>query len=176
MRPRLWAALVLSAAMVALTGCDTGDTAVDRGSSSELDEQIAAELRGRSFRQFDPSVDANRRKGVVLRFSAEVSLWAQYAENEHAVNEWEITSTGYRVQKGGGRSEYTLHFEEPSSTQELPTRCDDCIQTSGVSISVRDVFDSGKIRFRLNDPDGVLPMPFPVFESWTRFEEDEIIQ
>ena len=26
--------------------------------------------------------------------------------------------------------------------------------------------------FRLNDPNGILPDPFPVFGSWTRFQED----
>ncbi|WP_419165155.1 hypothetical protein [Candidatus Palauibacter sp.] len=40
--------------------------------------------------------------------------------------------------------------------------------------AVRDVFDEEWIRFRVNDPDGALPSPFPVFTSWTRFREDEI--
>ena len=55
----------------------------------------------------------------------------------------------------------------------LPTQCENCIGTSEISISVRDVFDSEKISFKLNDPDESLPSPFPVFKSWTKFREDE---
>ena len=33
------------------------------------------------------------------------------------------------------------------------------------------MFDEGRIAFRLNDPEGVLPEPFPIFGSWTVFEE-----
>ena len=40
---------------------------------------------------------------------------------------------------------------------------------TGVSVSVRNVFDPDRIAFRLNDPDGVLPLPFPVFARWTEF-------
>ena len=46
----------------------------------------------------------------------------------------------------------------------LPTRCDDCIPNVGVSTSIREVFDSSKISFKLNDPNGILLPPFPVFE------------
>lgn len=56
--------------------------------------------------------------------------------------------------------------------QTIPTQCDNCIATEGVSLSIRDVFDSAKISLKLNDPDGVLPSPFPVFKSWTRFSAD----
>ena len=56
--------------------------------------------------------------------------------------------------------------------QTIPTQCDNCIATEGASLSIRDVFDSAKISLKLNDPDGVLPSPFPVFKSWTRFSED----
>ena len=46
------------------------------------------------------------------------------------------------------------------------------MEFSGLSISIRDVFDEDKIRFRVDDPQDSLPSPFPVFGSWTRFEED----
>ena len=87
------------------------------------------------------------------------------------MNEWEILADSYSVKASG--SEYTLSFNAPGSRQQIPTECEDCIPTKGVSISVRDLFDEGKIAFRVNDPDNVLPLPFPVFESWTRFSEDE---
>ena len=139
------------------------------------EERIKAELAHRSFRRFDPSVDASARKGVVLSFFGEIRLWAQYAEDGQAMNEWEIAASDYRIERAGGGPEHRLYFDGPRSAQELPARCDDCFQTSGLSISVRDLFDSGRISFRLNDPDRVLPPPFPVFESWTEFMEDEIV-
>lgn len=101
-----------------------------------------------SFRQFDPSKDANKRKAVILDFFDGVRLWAQYAEGNTALSEWEIFSDDYRVEKSG--SEYRIYFDAPRSVQILPTQCDNCIETSGISISIRDLFDSEKIRFKLN--------------------------
>lgn len=139
--------------------------------SSEEEELVKAELKGRSFRQFDPSRDANKRKGVILNFFSGVGLWAQYAEGSTALNEWEILADDYRVEKAG--SEYRIYFDAPHSVQTLPTQCDNCIETSGVSISVRNLFDSEKIQFKLNIDNDDFPRPFPIFESWTEFKEDE---
>ena len=139
--------------------------------SSEEEQRIKAELNDRSFRQFDPSKDADKRKGVILDFSNGVSLWAQYAEGMYALNEWEILSEDYRIEKAG--SEYRIYFEAPRSRQILPTACDNCIETTGISISIQNLFDSEKIRFRLNIDNDNLPRPFPIFESWTKFSEDE---
>ena len=63
----------------------------------------------------------------------------------------------------------------PASMQQFPDRCSDCILTSGVSVSVRDFFDRDGISFRVNDPNSLLPLPFPVFGSWVRFDEDEYV-
>jgi hypothetical protein len=83
--------------------------------SSEEAEQVKAELDNRSFRQFDPSKDANKRKGVILDFFNGIELWAQYAEGTTALNEWSITAKDYRIEKGG--SEYRIYFETPRSEQ-----------------------------------------------------------
>ncbi len=132
-------------------------------------------LKDRSFRQFAPSKEAMKRKGVILDFfdseSQIISLWAQYAEGETALKEWEIFAKDYRVEKAG--SEYRLYFTTPHSHQILPNECDNCIETAGISISIRNLFDNEKIEFKLNDGDDILPSPFPVFKSWTRFNEDE---
>ena len=138
-------------------------------------ERVKAELQDRSFRQFEPSVDASPRRGVILSFFGPLTIWAQYAEEGHALNEWEISADDYRIELHDGASEITLHLEQPASVQGIPTRCDDCIPTEGVSLSIRNVYDSERTEFRLNDPNGVLPPPFPVFESWTRFAEDEVV-
>ncbi len=139
--------------------------------SSEEEAEIKAELKNRSFRQFDPSKDADKRKGVILDFFNGIELWAQYAEGETALNEWSILAVDYHIVKSG--SEYRIYFEAPRSEQILPSQCDNCIETSGISISIRDLFDDEKIRFKLNIDDGNFPRPFPIFESWTKFNEDE---
>lgn len=137
-------------------------------------ERVKAELQDRSFRQFVPSKDGDPRRGVILSFFGPLTIWAQYSEGGHALNEWEIAADNYRIEQHGGLSEITLHLVEPTSAQGLPTRCDNCIPTEGVSLSIRNVFDRERTEFRVNDPNGVLPPPFPVFGSWTRFTEDEI--
>lgn len=141
----------------------------------EEEVRVKTELQDRSFRQFAPSKDALKRKGVILDFFDNdrqiIHLWAQYAEGDTALNEWEIIAKAYRVEKGG--SEYRLYFESPSSHQNLPNTCDDCIETEGVSISVRNLFDHDKIEFRINDKNEILPLPFPIFNTWTKFSEDE---
>ncbi len=170
---RLWLPFVLVLALIAVSSC--GAPAPPQPVIGEEAARIKAELDGRSFRQFEPSVDASPRKGVILDFFGAVGIWGQYAEDGHAVSEWEISSDSYRIERRSS-SEIALYLEQPVSMQALPTRCDNCIGTEGVSISVRDVFDSAKISFKLNDPHGVLPSPFPVFKSWTRFSEDEYVE
>ena len=141
--------------------------------SESEEDAIKAVLEDRSFRQFEPDVDASPRKGVILDFFNGVSLWAQYAEGNYAINEWEIRANDYRIERAADGSEIKIYFIEPSTTRTLPNRCENCIETAGVSISIRDVFDSKRIAFKLNDPEESLPSPFPVFESWTKFREDE---
>ena len=142
--------------------------------SLEEEEQVKAELKNRSFRQFDPSRDADKRKGVILDFFNGIELWAQYAEGETALSEWSITADDYRIEKAG--SEYRIYFEAPRSEQILPTQCHNCIETTGISISVQDLFDREKIRFKLNISNDDFPRPFPIFESWTTFSEDEYFE
>ena len=179
-------ALVVLLASLVLTGCGddsppvNGDPPqpVDGDPSEPVDqealERMAAELEGRSFRQFQPSLDASPRSGVILDFHDGLRMWAQYAEAGYAVYEWEITADSYRVESSADGSGIVLIPEGVTSEQEFPDPCLDCVPTAGVSISVRDVLDDDEIAFRINDPDNVLPVPFPVFGSWTRFREDEI--
>lgn len=142
---------------------------------SEEKEKVISQLNDRSFRQFAPSKDAMKSKGVILDFfnneESSISLWAQYAEGNTAINEWEIFAKEYRIEKKG--SEYILYFEEPRSHQNLPNKCDNCIELSGISVSIRNLFEDDKIQFKINDEDDVLPSPFPIFTSWTSFQEDE---
>ena len=138
--------------------------------------EIKAVLNDRSFRQFDPDVDASPRKGVILDFFNGVSLWAQYAEGNYAINEWEIRANDYLIERASDGSEIRIYFIEPSSMRILPTQCDNCIETAEISISIRNVFDSERIAFKLNDPDNSLLSPFPVFQSWTKFREDEYFE
>ncbi len=143
---------------------------------SAEEEKVKSELHDRSFRQFDPEKDASKRKAVIIDFFNDtegniIRLWAQYAEGDYALKEWEIFAKDYSVEKGG--SEYRLYFEKPNSYQNLPSKCNDCIETKGVSISIRNLYDEKKIQFKINDENKSLPSPFPVFKSWTKFNEDE---
>ena len=171
---RLSLLFVVTLALLAAWACDAAAPAGPVSGEEEM--RIKAELQDPSFRQFEPSRDADRRKGVILDFFGPISIWAQYAEGGQAVNEWEILSDDYRIEGDGSGSEVTLYFERPRSMQTFPTECDNCIPADNVSISIRNVFDSDTISFKLNDPDGSLPLPFPVFQSWTSFSEDEIME
>ena len=131
-------------------------------------------LHNRSFRRFDPSRDADMRRAVILEFFDGITLWAQYAEGEYAEKEWKISAKDYRILKGSG-SEYEFLFLDPRTRQQIPTECQDCIEISGVSVSVRGL-DDGAIAFKINDPEGNLPLPFPVFNRWARFPEDEYFE
>ena len=139
------------------------------------EERVKSALSDRSFRQFEPSVDASPRKGVILDFFNGMSLWAQYAEDAHAENEWEIIASDYSIEKHGDVSEITIHPVDPRAVQGLPTECDDCIEPVGISISIRNVLEDD-ISFKLNFPAGTLPPPFPVFDTWTTFLEDEYME
>lgn len=156
---------------------DEPDEYDERGDDAEVAEGIPGELRDRSFRQFEPHRDGNPRKAVILDFFGPgILLWAQYAEGAHAVDEWEIRAAEYRVEWDEGSAEATIHFENARYTQTFPEPCEDCVDVSAFSLSVRNVFDPARIEFRLNDPVGALPSPFPVFGDWTRFIEDEIFE
>ena len=164
--------LALAIALLLGTGC-TGPASSSPLSGAAA-EKVKAELSDRSFRQFAPGLDGDPRKAVVLDFFSPLTLWAQYAEADRAVSEWEIVSGDYMVKGDPEGSQVTLRLISPQTSQTFPTQCQDCIETVGVSISIRNVFNPDRIAFRINDPDGVLPSPFPVFQKWTTFYEDEI--
>ena len=152
-----------------------GDLGPAQPVTGDEDSRIRSVLEGRSFRQFVEHVDSDPRKGVIVDFTGGVGIWAQYAEGGYAVDEWEILADWYRIEKHGDASRITVHFVGPRSVQQFPSACEDCIPTEGVSVSIRNVFDEESIQFRINDPGGALPSPFPVFDSWTSFREDEYI-
>ena len=171
---RSWLTSVIVLAALAAWGCDSG---IPLGPVTDEDAaSIKSEMQDRSFRQFEPHKDGDPRKGVILDFFGPVAIWAQYAECDRAVYEWEIFADDYRIEGHGDGSEITIRLIQPGSRQTFPTECEDCIPTDSVTLSVRNVFDSDRISFRLNDPDGKLPLPFPVFHSWTAFTEDEYFE
>ncbi len=170
---KLWPLVLLAVSLLGSVFCSADGPPEPVGEAEAA--RIKAELADRSFRQFEPHVDGDPRKGVLLDFFGGVTLWAQFAERNHAVSEWEITAGDYRIERTrDDGSKITIHFIDPRTSQQFPEACEGCIETAGVSISIRNVFDAGRIAFRLNDPEGRLPSPFPVFTSWTAFREDEI--
>ena len=173
MMRRALALVALISALSIMLSC--GSSAREPVSGPE-EERIKSELSGRSFREFEPSRDASPRKGVILDFFNGIRLWAQYAEDGYAKYEWAIYSTDYRIESRGGGSEFEVLFVNPKSMHAIPTECENCIETSGLSISIRDISDSERISFKVNDPEGGLPLPFPVFGGWSKFEEDEYFE
>ena len=165
--------------LVALAACAKGITEYQRIDQSQIQTEanwkaeVREELEGRSFRQFRPGKDESPRKAVILDFSNGFRLWAQYSVDSHAVHEWEVSADSYRIDGKADDATFTIYLDNPRSTQEFPDPCDGCIQTEGLSISIRHVFSNEKIAFKLNDPERELPLPFPVFRSWTKFVEDE---
>ena len=159
--------------LILIASCTGGDEAQPVSQAEEA--RVKSALMDRSFRQFEPSVNASPRKGVILDFFHGVTIWAQYAEDAYALNEWEIAAGDYRVEKYGDLSQITIHPIDPRAVQGLPTECDDCIEPSRVSISIRNVLEEN-ISFKLNFPAGTLPPPFPVFDTWTEFQEDEYME
>lgn len=159
--------------VLAVSSC--GYESMFRPVSMDHGEAIKRALEGRSFRQFDPRVEATPRKAVILHFFDHIRLWAQYADDNQLINEWKIEADDYRIETAVDGTEIKLYFIDPVSERMLPDPCKICIDTLGISISVRDVFDSEKISFKVNDPNRILPSPFPVFKSWTRFNEDEFV-
>ena len=174
---RILVVSLLSLLAIAIAGCDFGgaDQAPDwlEGSSeAELEGRILSELQERSFRRFEPSRDASPRKGVILEFFDGPKVWGQYAVDDRAVNEWEVVAEDYHIGWNDNVSEVTITFHELWLMEGLPNKCDDCIHVSSFSLSIRDLFNREKISFKVNAPSDVLPPPFPIFTSWTRFEED----
>ena len=169
----------LLASLMVLAACSMGNADLSRIDQSQVVAEaewkaaVREEREGLSFRQFQPSKDGSPRKAVFLDFSSGIGLWAQYSKDGYAVNEWEIYADSYSIDGQAGDTIFTVFFDNPSSTQEFPDPCDGCIEIEQFSISIRNVFSSDKIAFRFNDPERVLPLPFPVFRSWTKFLEDE---
>ena len=105
---RLTLPLVVAVTLFILWSC--GPTSPAQPVSREEEARIKAELRDRSFRQLEPSRDASPRKGVILNFIGPISIWAQYAEGNRAVSEWEIASDDYRIERRGDSSEITIYL------------------------------------------------------------------
>ena len=102
-------ALILFSAGMVLASCSDDPPSddpypVDR----ETFERVATELERRSFRQFHPSVDASPRRGVVIDFHDGFRMWAQYAQDGHAVYEWELTAADYHIEWTGDVAEIVL--------------------------------------------------------------------
>ncbi|MCY3556569.1 MAG: hypothetical protein OXH56_14745 [Gemmatimonadetes bacterium] len=168
--------LLLLFGLLAFTACDDpGPTEPVLPAIEREAQRVKSELANRSFRRFHPSRDAPERKAVIIDFFGSedqaIGLFAQYALNEVALAEWEVSAGNYNVEKSG--SAYTLVPIEPSSSRSLPAPCENCIPVSGLSISVRNLFNGGNIQFKLNNAGNRLPLPFPIFDEWSTWSEDE---
>ena len=82
----------------------------------------------------------NKRKAVIIDFFNGISLWAQYAEGHvPRLSEWEISADDYRSLKKPVRNTESI-LRAPRSAQILPTQCENCIEATGISISIQNPF------------------------------------
>lgn len=136
--------------------------------------RITAHLDGRVFRQSDPSQNADTRKTITIDFNDGLSLRAQYTEGGNTVDDWRVWQDFYWMEKAHGEPVYRFDWLNPTVQSPFPEECEDCIERfSGLTVLVRDYFKKDEILFALWDSAGQVPSPLPVFESWTRFVEDE---
>ena len=59
---------------------------------------------------------------MILDFFGPLSVWAQYSEGGHALNEWEIVADDYRVERAGSGQVVTLYPVAPRTRQQFPHR------------------------------------------------------
>ncbi len=165
---------------VTIVACNSDDNATEvfEPTSAENADRIKLLMNNRSFRQFSPGVDASPRKGVVISFfsreDSKLSLWAQFAEGNVAISEWEIKATAYEVLKNRDSEIYKFKFKGITTEQMLPNKCADCIPVDTISLLVQNPSDAEQIRFRI-ETNADLPSPYPIFTSWTKFSEDLIL-
>ena len=98
---------------------------------------------------------------MIIHFFSGVGLWAQYSEGGHALDEWEIVTSDYRIEQTRDGSIIRIHFTSPRSERNLPTTCSDCVESSGFLH-----FDPGRVRRREDQvprgrPTGQLALPVP---------------
>ena len=77
--------------------------------SSEEEQEIKSELDDRSFRQFDPSKDAEKRKAVIIDFFNGISLWHNMPKVCMRLMSGRFQRTIIKFEKAG--SEYRIYFE-----------------------------------------------------------------
>ena len=74
---------------------------------------VKEELGGPFFPSIPTSKDGNPRKAVILDFSSVLSLWAQYAQDDHAFNEWGTRAESYSIDGEPGDATCTIFFDKP---------------------------------------------------------------
>ena len=172
--PRRFAPLLLTAAVL---GCSVPVKPLEYSwRFLELVEiqRLESVMSGRVFRQSDPSSDAMVRKTIEIHFRGRgLAVRAQQLEGGQVVAEWSVSGPVYWIEKAVDEAIHKLHIGEAVVERTRPEECTDCIDVRGMSVLVHRYHLDDELRFALWDSIGHLPPPFPVFESWTSFEEIE---
>ncbi len=136
-------------------------------------QEVWKSLKGRSFRQFGPTLDSDPRKGVIIEFGSgadlSVKVWAQHASGGRAEHEWEIRSSEIELSKAAEAGIYKISMAELAAKSILG---DDEIEAEDFEFQVHVRKGRGETMFRFNS-DTELPLPFPLFEDWTKFREPQ---
>ncbi|MCY3808267.1 MAG: hypothetical protein OXG58_02330 [Gemmatimonadetes bacterium] len=171
---RRFAPLLLAAAVL---GCNVPVRPLDY-SWEFLDipeiQRLESTMNGRAFRQSDPSADAVHRKTVEIDFRrGELAVRARQLEGGQVVAEWSVSGPVYWIEKAVEDAIHKLHIRNGVVERTHPEECTDCIDVRGMSVLIHRYHLDDELRFALWDSIGHLPAPFPVFQSWTSFEEIE---
>lgn len=138
--------------------------------------QVSAHLKSRVFWQRDGPGDARSLKRIVIDFRDGLSVEARHSVGGEVVDEWKVFQNDYYwIERAHGHPIYRFDFTRPTVERLVPEDGGDPVDPEGLMILVRDYGRNEEIRFALQDSAGALPSPFPVFERWTRFVEDDVV-
>lgn len=134
---------------------------------------VTSHLKSRVFWQRDGPRDAEHLKRIVLDFRDGLSVEARYSVGGEVVDEWKVFQDYYWIEKAHGHPIHRFDFTRPTVERLVPEGGGDPIDPDGLMVLVRDYGRQAHIQFAVLDSAGVLPAPLPVFDSWTRFVEDD---
>lgn len=144
--------------------------------SAEHMALLKQELSGRSFRRLIPSIDADQRTAVILDFHQGMRIQVQLSEERISVFECEFGTEAMQAEAGPSASGVTLLFAGTANIHDdISINCESRDRLEAVSVSIRNLFDRDRMRFRLNDPHQALPAQFLILGSWAEYPEDEVV-
>ena len=140
------------------------DSIMDKAARAKL-----LKLKGRSFNQLHPSIDANPREVLQIHFREQLKVYAQRAADRRATHEWDVSASEATITALDEKGSYKIVLNNPTLRVQFGDKfvCDE------FEFHVKLGQGRGETMFRFPQ-DSKLPAPFPVFGEWTKFREPQI--